>query len=156
MHPSQQEINSEIGEEYADKGEDAVCVEETRPVKPFEAPRVQGKCVNEQGNQRPGLLGVPRPIIAPGYVRPDCPDKGAEGKQEYRRVKNDEADVAEPLFRVFLSGDKPCDAENGDKGKCRVRKYHAQHMNPEQGRAKYGHKRLEYPFAANQGEASQQ
>src|ERR1035437_1975319 len=45
-------------------------------------PAMQERGIDEPGDERPGFLRVPRPIGAPGRVRPDGPRNDADGQED--------------------------------------------------------------------------
>ena len=71
MQATQEEVHAEVSEEDGDEGEKEVDVIGRRPAQELENASVGGYGVDQQGNQRPGLLRIPIPVAAPGYVRPN-------------------------------------------------------------------------------------
>src|SRR4051812_1499524 len=43
--------------------------------------KVEVNCVSKPGDKRPGFLGVPAPVAAPGSVRPYRPEKNTKREQ---------------------------------------------------------------------------
>lgn len=65
MNAAQEHVYAEIGDEHAQEGKDAIDVEKHRLLEGFPYLLVQWRSIDEQGDERPDFLRIPRPIVAP-------------------------------------------------------------------------------------------
>ena len=65
VHAAEDEVDAEVGGQYAEKGDDAVGMEEKRLAEHGQGLAMQGKSVDEESDERPCLLGVPAPVSTP-------------------------------------------------------------------------------------------
>ena len=85
MKATEEVGNTKIGEEDEEEGYHAKSVVDDWW---FFYPReVEEKGIDEHGDKRPGLFGVPSPIASPGHVRPNGADEDTGGQAEQSGVK---------------------------------------------------------------------
>ena len=65
MHAAEEEIYAEIGNQYAQEGQDTVEMEKLGAAEALDGGRMERRHVDEHGDEGPDLLGVPTPITAP-------------------------------------------------------------------------------------------
>ena len=65
MHAAQEQVHAEIGDEHAKEGDEQEGVEGAGLVEQRQDLAVQGEGIHQQRDQRPGLFGIPGPVIAP-------------------------------------------------------------------------------------------
>ena len=105
MYSAQKQIHAEIGDGHAQNGEDAINVEEQRLLEGFPNLFVKRGGVNEQGDECPNLLWVPRPIVAPRNVGPNGSDEDASRQQRHGGIEHRRAEAFHPFQtkQVFRS-----------------------------------------------------
>ena len=89
MHASEEVVDSEVGGEDAEEGENHIEMIETRIVETRHGLSMEGNSINHEGDERPRFLWVPRPIGAPRDVCPDGTKEDACGEKEYGGIKED-------------------------------------------------------------------
>ena len=154
MHSAQEEVHTEVSDEDAKEGDDGVPVEEARVPEGLQRSPVEGEGIDQQGNQGPCFLRVPGPVAAPGDVRPDGAEEGAEGEEEHRRIQHDEAHVTKVLPRLGRRNGHAHDAVEGHQAEERVGHHHGQHVDGQERRLEDRHQR--HDLGAHPGPARQQ
>lgn len=89
VHAAEQEVDTEVGEEYRKESGYHIDVEECRSSEECDAARVQGEGIDEHGYQRPYFFRVPSPVSSPAYVSPYGSYKDAYREAENSRVEHE-------------------------------------------------------------------
>lgn len=80
MHSTKNHIHAEVGYEYAEEGEYAIKMEGFWIAQEPKGFLMHGNRVDEEGDQCPGLLGIPGPVVAPGNIGPYGTQESAESQ----------------------------------------------------------------------------
>lgn len=86
MQTTEEEVNAKIGDDDAEEGESAVEKEFLRLTANGKR-GIQGKGIDNEGDECPDFFGVPGPVVSPRDVGPEGTDNDAEGQQKYRQIK---------------------------------------------------------------------
>jgi len=92
MDTTQDEVDAEVGDDDTQEGQQAVEVECSRTLK--EA-AMKGDGIDDEGDERPHLLGVPRPVVAPRDIGPDGSDDDADGQKRHGWIQQNKVQLAE-------------------------------------------------------------
>ena len=78
MHTRKEVVDTEVSHHDAQEGEGDVDVIGEGLAEDRQALRVYYHCIYHKGDERPSLLAVPTPVIAPTDIRPDGTDEDTE------------------------------------------------------------------------------
>ena len=81
MDAAEDEVDSEVGDDDAEERQHTVEVEGAGRGVNLQR-RMHRQSIDDEGDERPDLLGVPRPIVAPRDVGPQRTDDDTEGEEE--------------------------------------------------------------------------
>ena len=101
MHPSQQEIHSEIGHQYRQGSQQQIGMKSTGTTEPRQAIAMESHRIEHERDERPNLLRVPSPIASPRDIRPHGSQKDAGAQKEQGGI---EQDTTEQLQSSSLDG----------------------------------------------------
>ena len=97
VHAAEDEVDTEVGDQHAQEGDDAVAVEEHGLAEHGQRLAVQRQGVDDERDECPHFLGIPAPVGTPRYIGPDGADKHARGQQEHGRVEDNLSDDVQAL-----------------------------------------------------------
>ena len=78
MHSCEEVVYSEVSHHDAQEGKGDVDMVGERLAEDRQALGVYHHCIYHKGNECPGLLAVPTPVVAPAHISPDSTDEDAE------------------------------------------------------------------------------
>ena len=82
VHASEDVVHTKIGHEDGEECHYHVCVEPAGIVQPLEALLVEGGSVDEEGDECPHFLRIPRPVAAPRHIGPHGSEEDACAQEE--------------------------------------------------------------------------
>ena len=91
VYAAQQVVDTEVGHQYGEEGEDAVAVQCHGAGKPRHGAAVERGGIDEHRDECPHLLGVPAPVAAPRHVGPHGTDEDACHEQHQRGIEHQAA-----------------------------------------------------------------
>jgi len=103
VHAGEEVVDAEIGEKQHEEGQEHVGVvgggEAFLAHEPRGEPlQVEGHGIDHEGDERPRLLGVPRPVLAPAHVGPNGADEDADGEGGNGRIEQQLGELQEGFF----------------------------------------------------------
>ena len=78
MHTRKEVVDTEVSHHDAQEGEGDIDVVGEWLAEDRQALRVNYHSIYHKGDERPSLLAIPTPVVAPTDIRPDGTDKDAE------------------------------------------------------------------------------
>ena len=97
MQATQKPADAKAGHQYGEESPHHVGMEDAGTAQKGDTVAMEGRSIDQEGNQRPGLFGVPCPITAPRLVGPDRSDKDARPQQEDRGKQQQAAEQHQPV-----------------------------------------------------------
>lgn len=82
MHAAEEVVDTEIGDDDGEEGEDHVEMIDARIAELRQGLGMEGNGIDHEGDERPRLFWVPRPIGAPADVCPNGTKEDADGEKE--------------------------------------------------------------------------
>ena len=137
MHSREEVIDSEIGHHDAQEGKGDIDVVGEWLAEDWQALCMHYHGIYHEGDERPCLLAVPAPIVAPAYVCPDGSDKDAEAHSCEGRVEEDTAQCLQ-FFAMRAKKDAHQTTDEG-QGQQRVAHHDDAHVDAQQWTVQYRH-----------------
>ena len=114
VHACEKVVYSEICHDDAQEGKGHVDVVGEGLAEQGQALCVNHYGVNHKGDERPGFLGIPTPVVAPAHVCPDCTDEDAEPHRGKGRIEEHTAQRLK-LLPMRAEEDSHDAAEEGER-----------------------------------------
>ena len=86
MHAREEIVHTEVGHGDTQEGKGDVNVIYQRLAEDRQTLCMYHHGINHEGDERPGLLAIPTPVITPAHVSPDGSDEDAESHRGEGRV----------------------------------------------------------------------
>ena len=149
-------VDAEGGHEDGEEGQDHEEMEVARTSEPRETLGVEGKTIDQEGDERPYLFGIPTPVAAPRDIGPDGADEDAsrhaeEGgiEQEARHIGQLEVNL---LAALQVATDEEGQEHRGESVEESERQQRIGHHDDadvagEQRRGEHGHERSDLRVA---------
>ena len=136
MDTTQQQVDAEIGDNDTEECCHAPDVE-TDGGMVVALAHVQRVEIDQQGDERPHFLGVPRPVVAPRDVGPYRPDDDSQGELRHGGIEHQQVGTFHslPQSRPDESRHSACHGKEEECIGCHDDRY----MQREQRRAKHRH-----------------
>ena len=170
VHAAQEEIDSEVGHEDGEEGQDHEEMEVARTAEPRETLGVEGKTIDQEGDECPYLFGIPTPISTPRDIGPDGADEDASRHAEEGGIEREASHIGQLevdlLAALRFATDEEGQEQRGEsveesEGQQRVGHHDDADVAGEQRRREHGHERRDLRVALShhrdeQSEAGQE
>ena len=95
VHAAQEEIDAEVGHEDGEESQDHEEMEVARTSEPRETLGVEGKTIDQEGDECPYLFGIPTPLSTPRDIGPDGADEDACRHAEEGRIEQEASHIGQ-------------------------------------------------------------
>ena len=137
VHACEEVVYSEICHDDAQEGKGHVDVVGEGLAEQGQALCMSHHGINHKGDERPGFLGIPTPVVAPAHVCPDCTDENAEPHGGKGRVEEHTAQRLK-FLSVRAEEDAHDAAEEGERQQG-VAHHDDADVDAEKGTVEHGH-----------------